>query len=89
MNTFFQQDSATHEKVEENAREEEGPILTLVGSVTHPNGGMEIRASASKSVNSDTSAEELGFHVAEKMLVSGADGLLAEIKHHELKAIEQ
>ncbi|MCJ1229065.1 hypothetical protein MMC12_005729 [Toensbergia leucococca] len=89
VNTFFQQDSATHEKVEENAREEEGPILTLVGSVTHPNGGMEIRASASKSVNSDTSAEELGFHVAEKMLVSGADGLLAEIKHHELKAIEQ
>jgi hydroxymethylbilane synthase len=56
--------------------EMEGGRITLTGRVLSPSGDRAVEESVTRSVASETDAEHLGIALAERLLTSGAAGLL-------------
>lgn len=58
----------------------EAGSLYLVGTLLHPQGGVEIRAQHSGLVGSDDDAEAVGIVVADRILELGGGAILALVK---------
>ena len=55
-------------------------VLHLIGSLLHPQSGVEIRAQYSGFVKTDVDAEDVGIAVAKKILELGGGALLELVK---------